>query len=223
MTAPDVVDVLLPPGRAARDVPGVRVRRARLSEEDRSAGVTEAARTVLDCAATMPLPDALAVADSALRVGLVTQQELVAIAGRRRGPGCGGARRTVDVADERSANAFESALRGHLLVAGMRSFVPQHVITGPGVFAQVDLADPVRQVALETDGYAVHGDRHRFARDLRRHDELATLGWLTLRFAWEHVMFQPEWVVSQVRQALDRRRRRPPGIHRRRSRGTNSG
>ena len=221
VTAPEVVDVLLRPGRAARDVQGTRVRRSRLTEQERRAGVTGPARTVLDCAAILPLPQALAVADSALRIGLVAPQELVALAGNRRGRGCGDARTVAALADERAANAFESALRGHLLLAGITSFVPQHVITGPGVFAQVDLADPDRRVALEADGYAVHGDRRRFARDLRRHDELATLGWLTLRFAWEHVMFQPVWVVEQVQRALDGRRRRAPGIHRGGSRGTN--
>lgn len=223
VTAPDVVEVLLPPGRSAPDLPGTRVRRSRLTEAERRAGTTDPVRTVLDCAATMPLPEALAVADAALRAGLATPQELVAMAARRRGRGCADARRTAALADERSANAFESALRGHLLLAGIGSFVPQHVITGPGVFAQVDLADPERQVALEADGYAVHGSRSRFARDLRRHDELTTLGWLTLRFAWEHVMFEPGWVVEQVQRALDGRRRRTPGIRPWRSGGTKCG
>lgn len=176
--------------------------------------MTDPVRTVLDCAATMPLPEALAVADSALRIGRAQHAELVAPGGRRRGPGCGAARDVARLADERSANAFESALRGHLLLAGIDSFVPQHVIAADGVFAQVDLADPERKVALEADGYAVHGDRRRFARDLRRHDELATLGWLTLRFAWSHVMYEPGWVVDQVRRARDGRRRRPPGVRR---------
>lgn len=220
---PSVVQVLIPPGRAEPGVPGTVVRRARLADSDRQDGVTGFARTVLDCATTMPLPEALAVADSALRRDLVSQEKLVGCAAGRRGHGSAAARRVMSLADERSANAFESALRGHLVVAGLTTFVPQHIVTGPGVFAQVDLADPLREVALETDGYAIHGDRRRFARDLRRHDELATLGWLTLRFAWEHVMFEPDWVVSQVRLAVRSRRRRrpsPPGIRRASSEGT---
>jgi very-short-patch-repair endonuclease len=119
-------------------------------------------------------------------------------------------------ADARAANAFESGLRGHLIQARFTGFVPQHVITGPGVLACVDLADPGRRIAIEADGYSVHGDRRSFARDLQRHDELAALGWVTLRFAWEHVMFRPEWVVDQVR-AVRRRRRRTDRRHNGRS------
>ena len=86
------------------------------------------------------------------------------------------------------------------------------MVTGLGLLAVVDLADPDRRVAVEADGFTVHGERSQLARDLRRHDELAALGWVTLRFAWEHVAHEPTWVVEQVRQVLRRRSRRTGGI-----------
>jgi very-short-patch-repair endonuclease len=36
----------------------------------------------------------------------------------------------------------------------------------------------------------------------RRHVNLAIRGWLLLRFSWEDVMYDPEWVVDVVRRAV---------------------
>lgn len=166
-------------------------------------------RTLVDCAASLPFVDALALADSALRESSVLPGELQDAAAVYRGRGASDVRRVARHADGRAANAFESGLRAHLVLAGLRTFRPQHVITGPRFFAQVDLADPGRRVAIEADGFATHGTRGQLARDLARHDELAALGWVTLRFAWEHVVHRPAWVVEQVRAVLARRRVRP--------------
>jgi hypothetical protein len=50
-----------------------------------------------------------------------------------------------------------------------------------------------------------HGTRAAFAADCRRYDELTVLGWLVLRFAWEHVMFHRGWVADVVLRAVARR------------------
>lgn len=207
-----VIEVAVPLGRAVRPQPGVRLHRVDVTPGERSRGRTDPVRTVLRCAATLPFVEALVVADSALRSGDVRPEELADSAQAFTGHGVREVGRVVRWTDPRSANAFESALRGHLIAAGVTSFVPQHVVTGPGFLAVVDLADPRRRVALEADGFTVHGTRQQLARDLRRHDELAALGWVTLRFAWEHVMGEPAWVVDRVRQVLRRRHRRPEGI-----------
>lgn len=178
---------------------------ADLTTEELEAAVTSPLRTVLDCARHLPLPEALAVADSALRARAVESVELLEIADRLRGPGSKDARRVLRHADERAANAFESVLRGHLIQAGMASFVPQLVIHAPGLLFVADLGDEEARVALEADGYAVHGTRRAFAVDLQRHDELQSAGWVTRRFAWEHVMFRPGWVVEQTRIAMSQR------------------
>ena len=207
-----VIEVAVPPGRAVQRQPGVRLHRLDVTSDERRHGRTDPLRTVLRCAATLPFVEALVVADSALRSGDVLAEELHDAARLFTGHGAHQVRRVAERADARSANAFESALRGHLIEAGFTSFVPQHVITGPGFLAVVDLADPERRVAVEADGFQVHGERKQLAKDLRRHDELAALGWVTLRFAWEHVMYEPAWVVDQVRQVLRRRHRRTDGI-----------
>lgn len=202
-----VVAVL--PGQRVDPLPGVTYRRLRLSGAERRDGRTSPLSTLVGCATSLPFVDALAVADAALQDGSVLAEELRHEADGFRGPGAADVRRVARHADGRAANAFESGLRGHLLLAGVRGLVPQHVITGTGVFAAVDLAVPGRRVAIEADGHAVHGQRRRFVLDLKRHSELAALGWVTLRFAWEHVMFHADWVVEQVTRVLRRRRAQP--------------
>lgn len=55
-----------------RDLPPEHVTRS---------GLTSAAWTVIDCARCMPFDEALAIADSALRHGDVTREDLIALAG----------------------------------------------------------------------------------------------------------------------------------------------
>jgi len=41
--------------------------------------------------------------------------------------------------------------------------------------------------------------------DCWRYDELTVAGWLVLRFAWEQVMFQQDWVARMVAGAVEQR------------------
>jgi len=187
---------------------GVQRHWAPLSDDERHDGITDPVRTAVDCARSLPFHEGLAVVDSALRSGRVLRSDLEHAAAQTRSPGAAQARSVIRHADERAANAFESALRGHLVSAGITTFVPQLVVAETGLFAVVDLGDGDARVALEADGHGVHGTRRAFAADLRRHDDLQSAGWVTRRFAWEHVMFEPGWVVAQVRSALAQRPRR---------------
>ncbi len=164
--------------------------------------VTTPLRTVLDCARTLPFAAALVVADSALRTGLVTEQDLASSAAASRGAGSGGVRWLVEASDARAGSALESLLRAVLLKSGMTCFVPQLVIRDADFFARVDLADPVARVVLEADSFTHHGHRAALSRDCRRYDELVIRGWTVLRFAWEQVMFDQDWVVATVQAAL---------------------
>jgi very-short-patch-repair endonuclease len=209
----DVTCVTLQRGRHPSRAGGVRWTYAPLSPEEVSAGVTGAVRTVLDCARTLPFEQALAVADSALRAGDVDPLELRHAAEVCRSPGVGRARAVLRQADGRAANPFESGLRAIVLQTGLRGFVPQLVIAEPGLFACVDLGDPDRRVALEADGFTVHGTRAAFAKDLARHDELQSAGWVSRRFAVEHVCQRPRWVAAQVVAASRQRVVERPRLH----------
>ncbi len=201
----EVTCVTLRRGRHPSRAPGVRWSYAPLSDKEVEDGVTDPVRTVIDCARTLPPDQALAVVDSALRSGHVLMEELTEEAAACRSPGIGVARRVLARGDARAANPFESALRAIVLGQGLDGFVPQLVIAGDGLFACVDLGDPARRVAFEADGYGVHGSRRAFARDLARHDELQTEGWVTRRFAFEHVLHRQPWVARQVCAAAGQR------------------
>ncbi|PWF89628.1 hypothetical protein DEJ37_00810 [Kocuria rosea] len=74
-------------------------------------------RTVLDCASTLPLREAVVTADHALRRG-TERAELLALLERRAGaPGCRRARRVLDLADGRSESPGETLTRLVLLRA----------------------------------------------------------------------------------------------------------
>ncbi len=90
----------------------VRIVVAPLDEDERVAAVvpvTSPARTVVDCARTLPARDALAIADAALASRRVTAAELVLALARVKGwPGAPRARRVVALADGRRESALES-------------------------------------------------------------------------------------------------------------------
>lgn len=93
-------------------------------------------------------------------------------------------------------------MRAILVEAGITGFEPQVEIRDDRFYACVDLAHRGRRIVLEADSFEHHGHRSALARDCRRCTELTIRGWRVLRFAWEHVMFEPEWVVATIRAAL---------------------
>ncbi len=161
-------------------------------------GVTVPLQTVVECARDLPFPEALAVADSALRHDRVGPEELRRATDTLRGPGAARARRVASEASYVAANPFESCLRAIALDAGL-DVVPQHQVTEKGVFAMVDLADPDRRLVVEADSFEHHGGRRGFRKDVRRYTELAVFGWTVLRFTWEDVMLQPDYVRWALR------------------------
>jgi len=163
---------------------------------------TDPMRTVLDCARRLPFGEALAVADSALRLDKVDRSELIASAAALKGPGRRAAVRVCGLADGRAASALESMLRSRVIDAGITGFVPQYVVRGPGFYARVDLADPLLRIAIEADSFAHHGTRASLRRDCRRYTSLAANGWLLLRYSWEDVILDESWVGDSLSRAI---------------------
>ncbi len=69
---------------------------------------------------------------------------------------------------------------------------------------RLDLAYVEQRLAIESDGFAVHGTRHEFERDRERQNLLVLDGWRILRFTWRQVCEQPDVVADVVRSALGR-------------------
>jgi very-short-patch-repair endonuclease len=207
----DLVHVTLRPGaRRSRRLTNtsVVVHWSPLAAADTIGVATTPLRTVLDCALTMSFPHALAIADSALRERYLNPDDLMAGARGRRGAGRARCLRVAEWADARSANAFESVLRGVLVDAGLTMFEPQLRVQLPRFAVHLDLGDPQSRIAVEADSFGYHATRDAFGRDCERYDELGAAGWLVLRFTWEQVMFEPRRVVDIVTRAARTRQRR---------------
>jgi hypothetical protein len=211
LTPPGSAHVTVPPQSRPRLQKGVTLHFSNVPARDDHDGVTSPVRTVLDCARSLPTGEALAIADSALRRGLVTSNELIEAGLERRGPGRQRILRVAEAADAQAANPFESGLRGIILDAGLTGFVLQFPIRLPSGQAFLDLGHPVLRIALEADSFRYHMSPEAQLKDYRRHDELVCAQWLPLHFGWQHVMFESSWVAATVKKACALRDGSPPG------------
>lgn len=115
------------------------------------------ARTVLDCARQLHPRDALAKADGALRVGMVTHEELLAMRRFQRGwPGVTRSNDILMLADGRRENWLESASAWAAHRWGLPVGIPQvNIVTSDGYLAgRCDVLWPTEGVVGEADGVA---------------------------------------------------------------------
>ncbi|MGH3425613.1 MAG: endonuclease domain-containing protein, partial [Nocardioidaceae bacterium] len=177
-------------------------------DEVRDGRVTASGRTVIDCAKTMPFDEALAVADSAIRHRDMSKTRLCELAEQVPSIGRAACLRVAAEADGRAANPFESVLRAIALDVPGLDLVPQVAIGDGGLVVQPDLVDVRRGIVLEADSFEFHGRRKALKRDCERYNALVCRGWIVLRFAWEHVMFEPDYVAAALRAVSVARPRR---------------
>lgn len=209
-TVPGLPQIAVPKdrriGAATRALMGIHWVDLRDDQIERLA--TNAATTLAMCGRRLPFDEALAIADSALRDGfpaLALQQ----LGDRAAGPGSARLRRVVAHADGRAANPFESVLRAIALeVPGLR-VEPQVRVRGRlALDVRPDLVDRHLRIVLEADSFQWHGDRAALRRDARRYDLLVADGWIVLRFTWEDVMHDQDWVRSVLAAVVDERTER---------------
>lgn len=191
---PDRPQVMVSRGRRVRPrARNVDVRRAELTSADVDDGVTTPEVTLAHCMRRLPFDEALAIADSALRAG-VPRSLLVRIADEARGPGSPQMRRVAECASAEAANPFESVLRAVAVDVPGLHVEPQVTVREPDIVARPDLVDVGLRILLEADSFEWHGGRAQLSADARRYDLLVVNGWLVLRFSYEHVMTQPDFV-----------------------------
>ncbi|MGH8893071.1 MAG: type IV toxin-antitoxin system AbiEi family antitoxin domain-containing protein [Actinomycetes bacterium] len=186
--------------------PGVLIHRADVgnTEVRRGLRVTTPLRTVLDCARVLPVSEAVVIADSAMRKGLVTVDELRAAAARTRGKNAPPVRRMARMVDPKSGSVLESLIRVLLLENGLAPDETQWVVRddrGHAV-ARVDFVWPRARLVVEADGFEFHRERSDYRTDRRRANAFCRLDWRLLRFSWEDVRFDPDYVVDAVRHEL---------------------
>ena len=177
-----------------RDVPRVEV-------DGRQ--VTTLERTVVDLAGDRPLAHALPVADSAVRLMLVTHAALVLALTAKAGPNRPARRRVARLVDPLAGSVLESAFRLLVAAAGLPAPLSQYVVREAGRFvARVDFCWEAERVIVEVDGFAWHSDRASFRSDRYRHNDLERLGWRVLRFGYEDVMSEQAYVLRTLREVL---------------------
>ena len=205
LVVPQKPHITLPMNRNARPGPPAILHWGPIPRADLRKRTTSLLRTVLDCARILPFGDAVAVADAALARGRLSHEELQAAATTMRGPGRPNAVRVAAAASRSSESFLESMLRSLLVTAGIDGFEPQVLVDAGGFRARVDLGHRGVRIALEAEGYEFHGSAGDFAADCRRYDELVAAGWLVLRFTYQQVIGDPDWVVAAVRSAVAQR------------------
>lgn len=197
-----------------RTVSGCRIVRADLLETEVRGGlrVTTALRTVIDCARTLPLAEAVVIADSALRKGLVTVDELQSEAEKRHRRNAAEVRRVVQSVDPKSASVLESLLRVLLTENGLAPDKTQFPVFDEegNLVAWVDFAYLLARLLVEADGFEFHRERADYRKDRRRANAFCRLGWRLLRFSWEDVRFDPAYVVAAVAFELNKSGSEPP-------------
>ncbi|WP_353951389.1 DUF559 domain-containing protein [Knoellia sp. S7-12] len=208
--SPKVPQIAVPRGRKLRaDNTRVDVRWRNVPDDDIVDGwVTTRTRTLVDCAILLPFDEALAVADSALRVGLGKEDRRALARHIQNTPAQHRKRvqRVMRAADGGAAGPFESVLRAIVLdIAELTVETQVRIDDSTGWIGRVDLADLQLRLVLEADSMEFHGERSAQDRDCARYTRLTTSGWLVLRFTWEQVMHDPDWVRAQIRMAVDLR------------------
>lgn len=102
-------------------------------------------------------------------------------------------------ASEVAVNPFESGLRGLATESTGPLWLPQPgLVLRSGRTLHPDAGCEELRIALEADSHEFHKSRADVVRDCRRYDEMTIAGWVVLRFAWEHVMFESVWVRDVI-------------------------
>lgn len=181
--------------------------RARLGAEDltylRGLPVTTPLRTWLDLAATLTLPDLVAVGDLMLRRRLCEREQVRARVGaERRRRGIRAARTAADLLDPRPESPQESRLRVHLHVAGLPTGEPIGLIldSDGGFLAWGDLVLREWKIVIEYDGDG-HADPARRAADATRRTRLREEGWYVVEITKADLRY-PQRAIDKVTRAL---------------------
>jgi hypothetical protein len=152
--------------------------------------LTSACRTLLDCARSWPLDDAVVALDAGLLAGVVSGPELIdGVAALRGWPRAQRAARAVDLADGRAESPLETRGRLRIVGAGFPTPELQVEIRADGrLVAVVDGWFEEAAVAVEFDGRVKYTDPHRepgrvLWDEKRREDELRALDIRVVRFA----------------------------------------
>ena len=175
--------------------------------------VTSIVRTVLDLARTLPMAQAVALGDRALRQGLSPDALSSALLRMERWPGVRQARRAVDFLDPRSESVGESVSRVRLHLDGLPAPALQREILGSNgeVIARVDFLWKEQCTVGEFDGKVKYdsllkpgqsGEQALFEEKVRE-DLIRDRGLQVARWIWRD-LYRPGVIRDRVLRAFAR-------------------
>lgn len=185
---------------------------------------TSVARTVADCARRLEPHDALAVADAALRRGLITEEAVRSVLERQaRWPGCARAGRVLALADGRRESALESwsawAFDVHRVpppVWQVNLCDAQGVFLGrvdcwwpEGIVGEADGGLKYRLAAAERGGVSAEGLAAVLDDERRRERGLRHAGLPIVRWSAGDVLDEPRAAALAATLAAERRHADP--------------
>jgi hypothetical protein len=183
-------------------------RTRRLAPEDvtelRGIPITTVGRTLLDLAGCVA-PRVLQRAVHEAEVARILDVDAV-MATIERNPGRRGTRAlraalavsAPDPANSAIAAAFLALCVDHGLPAPRLGV---HVDGGDRLY-EVDALFPTERLIVELDGRQVHATARNFQTDRRRDSVLAARDYQTLRYTWQRLHEEPEFVVGELRRVL---------------------
>jgi hypothetical protein len=203
------VSLICPPGsRSGRRAPsGVTIRTAQLPPDHVTTRfkvpVATAARTVADLARTSSFMAGVVAADSALRHGMTTKNEVAEALGTcQKWPGIRQARRVAGFSDERAESVLESCAR---VVFADYSLPPPdlQVELGAERFAgRVDFYWRDFLTVAEADGEVKYSSSARSIAQLKRDQALRAAGFRVVHFTWQQLFREQRLVIARIRQAF---------------------
>lgn len=212
----DIVEITVPYAQRPR-LRGVTVHRStdlccEQTTVRRRIPVTNPLRTMVDLAAVLPpnaVEDAL---DAGLRwPSLFSVRAVEATLRELAGKGRSGTGVLKGILEERvfgnavSDSELEKRMGKLLRRAGLPKAVFHYAVCTPEslFLAEVDFAYPEIKLAIEVDGFGVHGTPRAMAKDFVRQNGLVPYGWRVLRFTWRQVTRQPGMVAAAIRASVE--------------------
>jgi hypothetical protein len=184
----------------------------RAETERRGIPVTGLERTLLDCAAVVPLRRLERLCESAIRQRLTSWADLATTLARhsRRGrDGCGRLRTLLELrlgAPDVPLSDFSRLVANLLVDAGIEEPEVEYPVVDRdgGFILQADLAWPRRRKIVELDGLEYHFGRAERERDNRKRNRAKAEGWSVLEVLWSMLVDEPEQLVDVCRRFLAR-------------------
>lgn len=171
--------------------------------------VTTPERALVDVSAKVTEVHLGQLVDKAVAERRVSMARVAASLGEVLRPGKPGVTKLARVLDARSdgyvppQSELERALFAALDLGGLPQPRRQFPLPGRGALqGVVDAAYPEAKVIIEADGRRWHARFEAFRRDRQRDRDAARAGWLTVRFVYEEIVYEPAEVAKATLEIL---------------------